>query len=130
MTEATPSAVPAPCSDPDCPDHPLADLRRLTKWHKDQHPELGFMRGLERDLDTLRMQVKAREGALDDRDAALAQVETLERRAAQDIPLMEALERLLFFQNTHGMDGFRTGQAVTAFSNAQAVLDDAREATR
>ena len=40
--------------------------------------------------------------------------------------LIEALECVLFFQNTYGMSGFRTGKALTAFAEATALLAEAR----
>ena len=41
-----------------CDDHPLADLRKLTKWHEDQHPELGYLWGVERENRNLKADVK------------------------------------------------------------------------
>lgn len=37
-----------------CDKHPLADLKKLEAWHKSQHPELGFLWGMERDNQRLR----------------------------------------------------------------------------
>lgn len=55
-----------------CDEHPLADLRKLTKWHDQQHPELALYRRL-----------------LQERDAAIAQRDLLREnlealRAAQE----------------------------------------------
>ncbi len=36
-----------------CAEHPLADLRKLTTWHDDQHPELSFLRAVERERRNL-----------------------------------------------------------------------------
>ncbi len=41
-----------------CDEHPLANLRKLTAWHDDQHPELSFLKAVERERRNLIVRVE------------------------------------------------------------------------
>lgn len=79
-----PSAEPTPCSDPGCPDHPLADIHRLTKWHEDQHPELGFLWGVEKERAQLIAQVEALEAENERLREVLKEITKGEGRFSRD----------------------------------------------